>query len=490
MRLASRMMAPVAAAAGLLCAVTTAAGAVTTTARAVHAAPAHAAGPSPVHAGTISGTGVVPGGTRLWVQRFTGSTGSADRAGTGTSVAVSPDRSIVYVTGITERDVTRRAQREATTVAYNALNGSTLWVASYQGAPFTASGQPAAVVSPDGSKVFVVSQLGQADLVVLAYNAQTGASLWTALINGHEGGFQAADPVAVSPDSSQVFVAATSPGRFSPSNVAYAFDADTGVQEWSALTTLRHPLTHSVTSITVSPDGTTAYESGTAGVVAYAAATGSVLWTVHYKRRWQDQGDYLAVSPDSSTVYVTNTSDLGDTGYFTHIVTTAYDATTGAQLWATRYHGPATASVHGLAMSPDGSQLFITGAVQNATSCCVSHTEIIGYDAVTGAQLWATRSAGGAAPAAIVVSPDGSQVFITGSASADGGVQANYATESYDAATGAQLWAAVTPGQPAGYAIPAGIVVSPDGSRVFVTGGVTSTTGSGASYYMTVAYHT
>jgi hypothetical protein len=66
MRLASRMMAPVAAA-GLLCAVSTAAGAVTTaagavtTAAAVHSTPAHLAPPSPVRAGTISGTGVAAG---------------------------------------------------------------------------------------------------------------------------------------------------------------------------------------------------------------------------------------------------------------------------------------------------------------------------------------------------------------------------------------------------------------------------------------------
>jgi hypothetical protein len=60
MRLASRMMAPVAAAAGLLCAVSTTAGAVTTAA-AVHSTPAHVAPPSPVRAGTISGTGVAAG---------------------------------------------------------------------------------------------------------------------------------------------------------------------------------------------------------------------------------------------------------------------------------------------------------------------------------------------------------------------------------------------------------------------------------------------
>lgn len=482
MRWASRMMAPVAAA-GLLCAVSTAAGAVTTAAGAVHPAPAHAAAPAPVHAGTISGTGVVPGGTRLWVQRFTDSTVSADRDGTGTSVAVSPDRSIVYVTGLTQRIAPKAGQHEATTVAYNALNGSTLWVANYLGSPFSPDGQQSVVVSPDGAKVFVVSELGQQRLVVLAYNALTGAVLWTGLPSSY-GVFEATDPVAVSPNSTALFVGGTARGRgASPSHVVYAFDTENGTLYWSASTTLKHPLQHPATSVVVSPDGSTVYESGSAGVVAYNAASGSVLWTVHYKIRWQETDDYLAVSPDSSTAYVTNASYLGSADGPPHIVTTAYNAGTGAQVWSTQYHGPDAATPSGIVVNPAGTQLFVTGDSFDSRN---DNTETIGYNADTGAQVWAARSASGWSPSAIALSPDGTQVFVTGSKITGDGGQTAYGTEAYDTATGTQLWAAELAGST--YTRSAAIAVSPDGSRVFVTGG--SSTVSGSSYYLTVAYHT
>src|SRR5262245_24748049 len=89
-----------------------------------------------------------PGGTQLWAQRFGGALLSA----TASSVAASPDKAIVYVTGITAK--TTIGLRNEVTVAYNAATGKQLWLARYQGKdrhPRGGMGVPSITVSPDGA---------------------------------------------------------------------------------------------------------------------------------------------------------------------------------------------------------------------------------------------------------------------------------------------------------------------------------------------------
>ena len=77
----------------------------------------------------------------------------------------------------------------------------------------------------------------------------------------------------------------------------------------------------------------------------------------------------------------------------------------------------------------------------------------------------------------VAVRPDGSQVFVTGESSGNGGYTYDYATIAYDAATGTKLWTQRYPGSPDGAHA---IAVSPDGSQLFVTG----------SGFVTIAYST
>ena len=102
-------------------------------------------------------------------------------------------------------------------------------------------------------------------------------------------------------------------------------------------------------------------------------------------------------------------------------------------------------------MAPDGSAVFVTGSGAIAV-----------YKAATGATIWTHSITFG--PTSVAVSPDGSKIFVAG---ASGPSTSTFGTTAaYNAATGAKLWSQ-TSTNPGGYNA---IAVSPDGSRVFVTG--------------------
>src|SRR5438445_606150 len=87
---------------------------------------------------------------------------------------------------------------------------------------------------------------------------------------------------------------------------------------------------------------------------------------------------------------------------------------------------------------------------------------------------------------ALGVSPDGSKVFVTGGS--DGGASAeDYATVAYNAATGAPIWAQRDSGPGSGSDLAFALGASPNGSRVFVTG--VSDGGVTRDDYMTAAYN-
>ena len=78
---------------------------------------------------------------------------------------------------------------------------------------------------------------------------------------------------------------------------------------------------------------------------------------------------------------------------------------------------------------------------------------------------------------AMAVSPDGSKVFVTGPSTRPA-TDWDYATVAYSAATGAPLWARRYNGPGKSMDIPRSIVVTPDSSTVVMTGEAATTNGT------------
>jgi hypothetical protein len=211
------------------------------------------------------------------------------------------------------------------------------------------------------------------------------------------------------------------------------------------------------------------------------------LWTRRYNSPSDnsDEANAVGVSPDGSKLYVTGGSE-GEEGYFDY-ATVAYDGATGAVVWSRRYKGPSTLDIaNALGVSPDGARIYVTGKSFGESSD--EDYATVAYDGSTGAELWTTRYNGPGNSQdianALGVSSDGSRVYVTGESK---GGTVDYATVFYQAATGdpIQLFRDGGPGDD--YANALG--VSPNGSNgssVYVTGGDEAV--NSRYDYRTVAY--
>ena len=100
--------------------------------------------------------------------------------------------------------------------------------------------------------------------------------------------------------------------------------------------------------------------------------------------------------------------------------------------------------------------------------------------AAGGQQLWASHFVPGDTPHSVALSPDGSTLYVTGCGGGVAGCAgSDFETAAFRASTGAVRWTATFdgPGHATDTAI--AVAVSPDGSRVFVTGESSGSTGAG-----------
>ena len=315
-------------------------------------------------------------------------------------------------------------------------------------------------MSPDGSEVFLTGS----GYATVAYDAFTGAKLWVSRYKGPGDGSGDARALGVSPDGSRVFVTGWNIGSGGNPRATVAFDASNGAQLWASRYSGPGNGDNFARALGVSPDGSMVFVTGGASstydatedqssadyaTVAYDASTGAQLWASRYSSSGKraDSATALSVGPDGSVVFVTGDRFQGPSGEggAGDYETIAYDASTGAQLWASRYSGPGRRldEATALGVSPDGSSVFVTGysAPNNGD---FSDYATATYDASSGAQRWVSRYQGPDSsqdlPSALRVSPTGSAVFVTGYSADPGADTEDYATVAYDASTGGQLW--------------------------------------------------
>src|SRR5581483_9635489 len=333
------------------------------------------------------------------------------------------------------------------TVAYDAASGARLWAKRYDGQSSQDDSATAIAVSPDGSRVFVTgSSVGVSqDYATVAYDAASGAKFWVRRYNGPADGDDSGHAVGVSPDGSTVFVTGSSDfGSSSYDVLTFALNARTGAERWATRYNAPWNLSDGGNALGVSADGSRLYAAGwdtttSTGMdyftLAFDAASGETLWGRPYNGPVSaaDVAVALVVSPDGSKVSVTGESDGGSAG--TDYATVTYDAS-GSLLWAKRYDGLASLDdrADAIAAAPDGSKVFVTGSANQGSSGADYTT--VAYDASSGAKLWVKRYDGPANGAdqavALGVGPDGSSLFVTGSS--DGGpTSADYVTVAYSA---------------------------------------------------------
>jgi lipocalin len=399
---------------------------------------------SPGHAATLAYDAST--GAEKWVATYSSSSnpGQDDRA---TRVAVSPNRSKVFVTGESScSNCSGSSFQGWSTVAYDASTGAQLWAARYA----VEGGAYSIAVSPDGSKLFVKGQESSGDAsATVAYDTATGQQLW--VIHSTDAPVYW-DALAVSPDSSTVFVAGTARPPLRCGYHVAAYDATDGTPRWSA----RFPnCAGAATALALSGDGSTLFATGYgdlgSATVAYDASSGTELWATQETDIHAVNGDTripLAVSPDGSKVFVLGYDCEVSLCADQPFVTVAYDASTGTRLWASRYDSGGDNYPSDLAVSPDGSQVFVTGQEQlPCYSPCVTtpiNAPVVAYDAKTGNEAWVADYPNNNAWA-LAVSPDGSNVYLAGTFTTSAAASSTtlcaasacgYSTASYDTRPG------------------------------------------------------
>jgi outer membrane protein assembly factor BamB len=312
------------------------------------------------------------------------------------------------------------------TVAYDAGDGSEVWTAAQDG-PINGYEGATGIVASENT-VYVAGTLQVDDTfdsekynsVLIAYDANTGSRQWIAEYTVPAGSTYSRDLTA---GETAIYVTGSVSGGDvgAGSLFTVAYDENTGTQRWAA----RALSFRGGDSIAVSSEGGTVFVGGRSPtarrhrILAYSAADGSRLW-MHStgQSEFPDDVDVVA-SPTSDTVYLSGNGLLHRShGYADHYLVVALDATTGMVDWRARYVNPKGRLDNpvAIAITADGTQLFITGGTQERTYHYSVAT--VAFDAETGTRLWGgiygRQQGGDHYAAAIAADPGGDGVYVTG----------------------------------------------------------------------------
>src|SRR5215472_17396344 len=373
--------------------------------------------------------------------------------------------------------------------------GTRLWVSRYNG---SGAGAQATAIAPNlgGTAVFVtgLSRTGPAtqSWVTIAYNAKTGKRLWlTAHAEGNGTG-TAPRAISVSTDGTKVFVTGAAPGaphRF----MTIAYDAVTGKQLWISTSSIAATPAAMVAfgTTVVYVTGSTAAANGVSPdyvTIAYKAATGAQLWISRYNgpANRGDFGQAIAVNPGQRVAYVTGGSQ-DVTG--SDMVTIAYSVSTGAQLWAQRYDAGGNSSNQGLSLAvfDTGAPLIVTGRIVTVAGRRSDVT--INYNERTGKPVWIRHfkplNNFSFNPVAMAIGPLAAIAYVAG----DTGLPSHeegYGTVAFTL-NGSVVWRGHYAGPADGKSFLLGLAIGPQtGGTLYETGA--SDSSAGVPDFATLAY--
>ncbi len=378
-------------------------------------------------------------GSRVWKSRHGR---FHDKFTKGKELAACPATNRIYVVGWGMRWKWQRAERfyfdkvarnTWFLSAHDGRTGKLLWAAE-DSANIEGFHQPRAlVVSPCGSRVFVLLRIekeGRVAAVLTAYEVGAGDLLWSSELMrvGPNGNFSGAR-MKVSSDGRKIYVVGgTNTGRVGLQWTALGINARTGSREWAATGGLGDRI--NVSGISLCASGDLVFLAGSPDYLseshsdcrpwtrlALHAASGDVLWEMQGDAAGADATIVvrgIAAGIDGEIVYTAGTRVTigGDRS----LVLLAYKATTGGLLWEKEWADKKGIPVEAIAIAvaPDGRSIVTSAERQAGPMAFVT----IGWDSQTGAPLWLAESGdtdsrrGG--PKALAISPDSKRVLVTG----------------------------------------------------------------------------
>lgn len=285
---------------------------------------------------------------------------------------------------------------------------------------------------PLGDLVFSGASVGVHDfddVEIAAYAQSSGELRWLGVYGAPEQPDKLLD-LRSSPDGQAVFAAGA---RFSDESldwdfVLYRVDAATGAVQWEQVrdgwgeddTPVRLAVDPTGERVFVTGDAVTAVEPygfRDTLTLAYDAESGEELWASRAGRvKWDDPPHALTVDEAGTRVLVSIETDFG---YRRDMVTIAYDATTGRELWRQIFDrdrkGGYPPIEYPIDSTVDADSVYVTGRALSRFGDYDIAT--VAYDLSSGAERWRhiyTVRNFSDLPRTVLVDPNLSSVFVVG----------------------------------------------------------------------------
>lgn len=398
-------------------------------------------------------------GNHLWTRAYANAAGGDAY---GYTVFERPQGDIVYVGGWEEE----AAGFFVFVAAYNPITDRPIWIHHEPMVPIITE-RVFAGVSPDGTKVFAAistpepeSAATWSDILVIAYDALTGRILWRETYDGIPNVASSDNPLAltVAHDSRTVYVAGYSQGYDGGSDiVTLAYDAATGALRFGKRLNTGNG-SEAATTLGLSSDGGTLFVSGWSQetltsskdvvTLAYRASSGDDLWVRRYDGGGLNASAYaMAVDPRGELLVVSGHNEKTLHDY--EFLALAYDVEPGDKQdpkWVARHHGNVGGRNRALnaVVSPDGERFMFAGCVKASTNFDYSVVALKRNGQEAWSQTYhAEGNPGDDTPwmEGLAMSPAGDRVYVAGRSDAGrNSTLLDYAVLAYDVDLGTPSW--------------------------------------------------